>query len=1314
MDKTVVDKVAVRIVYDGSEGSGVLLSTIDKTYTYIITAFHVLKETDEPDLNKIFIYQTAEGTEKKIHLVLKRFEFDKDNDLAVLQAEYINDIPMLTISPSLIEEKLLLVGYPEILLEEKNKRLSLNTVYSEKRGKSKLLCKITDNLSNYSISEIDHLNGFSGGGLFSCYDNDSYLIGIETNALTNQANYYAIEGVLSDYIIDFIYKKFYNSDEVKISELFLIKSELYREIKMSSQYKDTVYLMADFHTSKTDSELKTEYESGVNAQPDHIRRNFDIKREKLLNEINTKFIDNNIVIIRGSSGQGKTTIAYRYLMDNYREENIVCICNLRNHTQVAEITKLIMSSHKFYDLIFYIDVSSENTEWVSLCEQFNILGIKSKLLVTVREEDYNRSTISDNIFIYKEICLDFSLKEAEKIYRIYQPEHFRTFEESWKAFGEKGPLMEYIYLLNHSETLKNRIKGQIKNIVNEDGTDDWIDALAIISLAGKYSNSINQTKLFSTINVNNRNKMINRLQKEFFIRNIGNGYIECLHALRADILFEVILEECCIDYNDTLFKTLSIIEENALYMLVEYFSKNNINETWINDVSAIQFQNVKIFADVLWAILWCEIKNYIKINKAIIDEGNSLTNNSFCLVAIVDITGLLVFDKDPLETLKIINPKMVQSLKKVVNKLTKRYLDYSFVDIYLNNSKLQIVNFINKERTNWLSIGFVLFWMACRGVMISESDINDNIILRMDPDNVDDCLNLYLGVYKQQWLKIAPKMKEKLLPIILSQLNVIYYEERNNQIFSYILPKTLKSTEHKNTNDILVNAVYIFKALNPTADKYNIKIIGMDYIELDIPYVEKNIPNSNAPYTWLTKLNNIFLKLDEYSCLPEDWNQLLNELLSYRKLVVDFLEEVSKLITYYYKQNKRYIPDNLKKYDTEIKKVLIKSPFVIPKCAKDQYGLSKGNGSRYFERYKAFELAHNTEDSFSKICNNYFKAISNFGNWYALFINEILENKCEKGSRLACYNIIDAFNKLNDFQIQFKAYFARFDYKYNDKRETEVIERIAALCKYIYVNPYRPMKDVVFVAYSYAKSIKAKIKNFFSKDYKKIAGVIDGEFKEKTLFLNVDFYSFTDCLDELYDKIITLTDDMTVSTLESAYLKQIAEKIVINVLLQDDTLISGYTIETENYITFSKNKDKFKVVDFSVNDAKLNEKICSTAQAAFVLQSTIHEINQIFRFAKCIYKNLEDVPQCNICLESVDALDSELTQCMENVIKKIKRSIDYISGHLTSKIELDIIAEAERLKIHWKEIISTIIFDKIYDSTQELSALITKFIINLA
>lgn len=110
------------------------------------------------------------------------------------------------------------------------------------------------------------------------------------------------------------------------SFLVLGSSALLKYLKSSSN--STIMQLSDdnFYSRYSYEELKTEYKLGVDARPAHIRENLDIVREKWMRMINDKLNNNNIVVLKGASGQGKSSLAYRYLIDNlYTLNQIITI-----------------------------------------------------------------------------------------------------------------------------------------------------------------------------------------------------------------------------------------------------------------------------------------------------------------------------------------------------------------------------------------------------------------------------------------------------------------------------------------------------------------------------------------------------------------------------------------------------------------------------------------------------------------------------------------------------------------------------------------------------------------------------------------------------------------------------------------------------------------------------------------------------------------------------------------------------------------------------------------------------------------------------
>ena len=142
----------------------------------------------------------------------------------------------------------------------------------------------------------------------------------------------------------------------------------------------------------------------------------------------------------------------------------------------------------------------------------------------------------------KKLKLDFDQSEAEWIYEQYENNKFRNFDEAWHSFGEFGPLMEFIYLLNETSTLREKLSAQFNKIkMEEPDAQDWLRVLRLSGYAGRLNINLNLAKVIRNLNCKNYEKMIYLFEKEYLLRKTDDDkYIEPLHAIRAEIIYSIL------------------------------------------------------------------------------------------------------------------------------------------------------------------------------------------------------------------------------------------------------------------------------------------------------------------------------------------------------------------------------------------------------------------------------------------------------------------------------------------------------------------------------------------------------------------------------------------------------------------------------------------------------------------------------------------------------------------------------------------------------------------------------------------------------
>ena len=549
-----------------------------------------------------------------------------------------------------------------------------------------------------------------------------------------------------------------------------------------AQYGKTIIQLKNFKSLIGDEELKEQFRAGINAHPDHIRKELDIIREKWLQDIQNVFSHSgHIAIVKGASGQGKSSLAYRFLIDNYPEEYVFLIEKVIEEQQAIDIVAALngLAAVKSKDIIVYMDVVPYDKNWIWIAEEINKRGIDLNLLITIREEDFNRSDFDMNRINAKILELSFDKQEAKEIYNKYHSPYFLNFDQAWNKFGEKGPFMEFMYLLNEADTLKNKLKSQIKQIINHEvNADDWLNILQVVSYAGRYSLKVDIQKLIKLLNPAQARKMLLLFEKEYLIKFIDNEkYVEPLHAVRAVILYDILEQDSAMDEPATLLCSLKVINGFFQPLLVNYFFNHIENvEAYIGEIVTISFNSWTSIAGALSSILWVDTYRFYLKNKAIIEEGNKRYSDSFAIF-LGDATGFLDFSyKNFKETFEKINPEALANLEKLIDSLPQKKIDYRFTDIFIKRNKALIEKMTVNHMDNLSEVGFILFWLAQRSMYLEKDILVENILGHLENISIDELLDFIIGLQVQHQDKLYAAILDEICPFICRKYNIIHLD----------------------------------------------------------------------------------------------------------------------------------------------------------------------------------------------------------------------------------------------------------------------------------------------------------------------------------------------------------------------------------------------------------------------------------------------------------------------------------------------------------------------------------------------------------
>ena len=203
-------------------------------------------------------------------------------------------------------------------------------------------------------------------------------------------------------------------------------------------------------------------------------------------------------------------------------------------------------------LTIYLDVRPADAAWADLVQELARLP-QIRVLVTIREEDWRRARLNGAAVAFEEIELTLVESEAQEIYgqldRPGEAAAFLSFDEAWRRFvgsgGDEGPLMEFVYLVSRTETLRERLRQQVDAIrdaaMDSQASKAALDLLAMVSFASALAARIDLASLREHLPGLDLGRIVERLEREYLVRRRDEGHrLEGLHPVRSRLLADIL------------------------------------------------------------------------------------------------------------------------------------------------------------------------------------------------------------------------------------------------------------------------------------------------------------------------------------------------------------------------------------------------------------------------------------------------------------------------------------------------------------------------------------------------------------------------------------------------------------------------------------------------------------------------------------------------------------------------------------------------------------------------------------------------------
>lgn len=753
------------------------------------------------------------------------------------------------------------------------------------------------------------------------------------------------------------------------------------------------------------------YFDGKSARPEHIINELPIRRDYWEEKILESLFTHDIVTIKASSGQGKSTLAWQSakIFEDEFNFDIYELKYCDDNTKVEELYNFFKTRLEIGKLpLIVIDGLNQDVSKYNLLIE-RLYSFPIKIIITSREEDWNR--FKPDISKYDLDILDITLlddeaidifeklKKKEKIFKDIQ-----TWQPSWEKIKNKALLIEYIYLLTHGSMLQDRLEYQVKCLREDElKSAAIIEILRIVSLADVLNIKLETRKLTTSLQDNigftsDRETVYSLLEKEYFIK-FDSKYIEGLHPVRSEHLLKILHNFILIE--ETAISLLKIIDDKFIYdyfISISYYLDDEKEDFFEESSKIISQKSFSIMVDAIDGLMHFEAYNYWLENKEVFEE---VYEKGFVNLFIMDT---LPFTK--LETIKNLNNiHKSEALEYLIKKQNELSCFNPFnADIYKFVSQLSknITNFIDNS-FSYYKVNFLIKWFRQFNLKFEHSFEFDEIFLLdiLQKEEIEESRALFNFLYVQNVKKyndFIEKNKSNIFSILKKKTNSLIIKEIDDDIKIEYLIDNEKADKLNECSMERIDIIYDFF---PEYKRYCTEVLYLPFpneaiFKVVVQNSIKQIPNENLYHDFDVHINQIWIKAitQHYSENSiYEWQKYHYQL---RTKLLDFTKKINRTFELFIQkkisQNKSQEIVNLANEALSIIKLKKEFPRV----------------SISYENKKPFE------DEI-KFISDYIGSFQNVLNQ----IFSLFSDKFSQNSNLAIYNLKDVKKYLTPMQNSF-------------------------------------------------------------------------------------------------------------------------------------------------------------------------------------------------------------------------------------------------------------------------------------------------------
>lgn len=323
-----------------------------------------------------------------------------------------------------------------------------------------------------------------------------------------------------------------------------------------------------------------DYYEGKNARASHVLAGLDVPRPKWISRIREVLQRSKVCVLRASSGQGKSTLLYRYAYEHYNPETTYIVKLLNEETMLGPIKQAIVArlSLGLPMLILVDNVSNNLRYWGRLAAELS--GHDIRFLVSIREEDWYRYSGKLSSFDWELVTPALSLSEARNIFEAFRDQgkvaaNVQSGEWAYDKIADRSLLIEFTYLITHGQMLEERLREQVQAIDQLSEDPAKLQILRLVSVAQVYGARIASESLLRCVHFQRDPDLtLKSLEGEYILQT--DRMYEGLHYIRSQHLVSLLHTSTPVEYTvNSLIRHLD--QENLDLLIGGVFAEPTFN-----------------------------------------------------------------------------------------------------------------------------------------------------------------------------------------------------------------------------------------------------------------------------------------------------------------------------------------------------------------------------------------------------------------------------------------------------------------------------------------------------------------------------------------------------------------------------------------------------------------------------------------------------------------------------------------------------------------------------------------------------------------